>query len=326
MALIQKRISKAGLSKQTVQGTSAAAATYAYGVSGGSLFKLDLAEAEIPLTWSLRDVLGFDRSGVKPSQDVGTVATPSLMGLLLLGILGADTVTGSSAPYTHTITPAAILPYLTAWGFLGSADYFSIVDCKVSSLELSWEAAGKVSVKAEMPGITPAFLASAYTETNQELLATIGYFTAGGGTFSVEGASAQIQGGSIKFDTHIVQPPVASTVLPADVVEGKLEVSYSLKILPTDTSAFRKVYFGAGTAGALSGIATVPRLGAVSCAFTGPTGESLTIASTKVRYAVEFPESSPEGGPAEITLAGTATLPSSGSSVTATLLNAVASY
>ena len=326
MALIQRRISKAGLSKQSVQGTSAAAATFAYGVDGGSVFKLDLTEQEIPLTWSNRDILGFDRSGVKPGQDTGTVATPSLLGLLLLGILGADTVTGSSAPYTHTITPTNILPYLTAWGLLGSADFFSIVDCKVTSLELSWEAAGKVELKISLAGITPAFLASSYTETNQELLATIGYMTAGGGTFTVEGAGANVTGGSIKFDAHIDQPIGAATVVPLDVVEGKLETTWSLKIVPTDTSLFRKVYYGSGAAGALSSIATVPRLGAVSCAFTGPTGESLTIASTKMRYAVEFPESSPDGGPAELTLAGTSTLPSSGPSVTATLLNAVATY
>jgi len=64
----------------------------------------------------------------------------------------------------------------------------------------------------------------------------------------------------------------------------------------------------------------------VSCEFIGPGTDRLTIASPEVRFAVEFPESSPEGGAAELTLAGTSTLPSSGSSVSAVLSNDVPSY
>ena len=324
-SLIQRRLSQAGLAKQTAKGTGASAATYGYGSDGGTLFKLDLDENEIPLTWSNRDILAFDRQGVKPSQSGGALATPSLIGLLLLGVLGADAVTGSG-PYIHTMTPAATLPYLTSFGTFGTADFFSIVDSKVSSLELSWEAAGKVMAKYEIPGCTPAFLAAAPTFTNLEVPSSVGYFTAGGGAFTLESVAATVTGGSIKFDTHIVQPIASATVLPPDVVEGKTEVTYSLKILPTDTHLFREVYFGSAAAGALSSIATTPRLGSVSCSFTGPGTDTLVISSPQMRFMVEFPESSPDGGPAELTLAGTATLPSSGSSVSAVLTNAVPTY
>jgi hypothetical protein len=378
-SIIQRRLSKAGLSKQSAKGSGAASATYAYGVDGGSIFKLDLQEDEFPLTWSNRDVLGFDRKGVKPGQSTGTLATPNLIGLLLLGVLGADTVTApntftitgvtnvtnptvtTSAPhgivagqtvtiasvggavgvngtwvvttvptsttftltmaapgaytsggtvvanYTHTITPAAVVPYLTAWGSFGTADFMSLVDTKASSVELSWEEAGRVMLKQEVPS-------------------GVGYFTAGGGVFQVEGNSFQMGGGSIKFDTHINQPISAATVLPADVIEGELMISWSFKIYPTDTGLFRGVYFGLETAGALTGIANVPRLGALSAQFPGPTNDLLTISSPKAKFMVEFPESNPQGGPAELTLAGVSTLPLAGSSVTATLVNAVSGY
>jgi hypothetical protein len=411
-SLIQRRLSKAGLSKQTAKGSAAAAATFAYGVDGGSIFKVNLEEAEIPLTWSNRDILGFDRSGAKPGQSLGTVATPNLIGLLLLGVLGSDVTSAPTLPWTvtitngtvanpmvittsaahnlvsgqyvyltglngggtgannlswqvtvlsattfsipfnnsgalvsagtvtvttqHTITPAATVPYMTAWGSFGTADFANLVDSKVSSLELSWEQAGKVGVKHEIMSITPAFLASQYTETNLELISALGYYTAGGGGVSIEGNAFNLAGGSIKFDTHIVQPVVAATVLPADVVEGKLEVSYSLKLLPTDTGLFREVVFGANTAGALSGVVAFPRLGDIKVTLPGPfqagatvagaTPYSLTIESTKAKFAVEFPESSPEGGPAELTIAGVATLPASGPSVTATLINGIGAY
>lgn len=329
-SILQKRLSRAGLSRQSAKGTAASAATYGYGVDGGSIFKLDLQEDEIGLTWSNLDILGYDRKGVKPSQDVGSIATANLIGLYLLGALGADTVTGSASPYTHTITPASVLPYLTAWGAFGTADFAQIIDSKVSSLELTWEQAGKLQTKAMIPGITPAFLASQYTETNLEVPSSVGYFTAGGGTFTIEGTTALITGGTIKIDNHIAQPIVSSTVLPADVVEGKREITWSLKILPTDTHLFREVYFGAGTAGALSGMSPYPHYGAISAVFTGPTvggsATSLTLSSSTVRFMVEFPESGPDGGPAELTLAGTSILPSSGASLTATLTNGVSGY
>lgn len=326
MALIPRRLSKCGLSRQTAQGTPAPAATYAFGVGGGSIFKLELVEAEIPLTWSNTDVQGFDRKGVKPVQDISTVATPNLIGLLLLGALGADSVVGSAAPYTHTLTPAPTLPYLTAFGTLGLADFAQITDTKVSSLEMSWEAAGCVAVKANLSGITPAFLAAQYTETNQELLGSVGFFTAGGGVFNVEGLGATVTGGNVKIDNKIDQPAVAATVLPADVIEGERHITWSLKILPSNTALFREVYFGAGTAGALAGIVPFPHLGAISTQFKGPNATTLTIASSSVRFMVEFPESNPSGGAAELTLAGTSVMPVTGPSVTATLLNAVATY
>lgn len=411
-SIIQRRLSRAGLSRQASgKGVAAGAATWGYGVDGGSIFKLELTENEIPLTWSNRDILGFDRQAVKPKQEVGTVATPNILGLFLLGVLGADVVTPNAsipitaatnasttvtatvaasalylgqqitvagaaggtwnttingtwtiasivagtpgvsvtqftfvvsvaptgsytassgsliAAYSHAITSAATVPYMTAWGLFGTADWAEIVDSKVSSAELSWEEAGKVSVKAEIMGITPSFLASAYTETNLEVISQDGYFTAGGGVFTVEGRNYLVHGGSIKFDTHINQPISGATVLPADVVEGKLQVDWSLKILPTSTDLFRETYFGSTAGGALSGIVAFPHLGAVTCQFSGPFGTTLNISSTQVRFAVEFPESNPEGGPAELTLAGTSTLPSGVTpSVSAVLLNQIPAY
>ena len=412
-SLIQRRLSKAGLSKQSAKGSAASGATFAYGVDGGSIFKLDLTEQEIPLTWSNRDILGYDRAGVKPGQSMGTVATPNLIGLLLLAILGSDVTSAPTTPWSltisggtvanpmvittsaahnlvsgqyvyitgmnngatganglswqvtvisattfsinfnntgsaattgtvtvttqHTITPAPTLPYLTAWGSFGTADFAQLTDSKLSSLELSWEMAGKVGVKAEILSITPAFLASQYTESNLEIISTGGYFTAGGGGVSIEGNQFNLAGGSVKIDTHIVNPVVAATVLPADVVEGKLEIDYSLKLLPTDTGLFRETIFGVTTAGALSGVSAFPHIGDIKVTLPGPfqagaaaagsaSPYSLTVESTKTRFAVEFPESSPEGGPAELTLAGVATLPASGPSVTATLINGIGGY
>jgi hypothetical protein len=323
--VIQKRIVKAGLAKQAVKGTPIAAATYAFGVTEGSVFKQEITEAELGLTWGNRSVQGFDRSEMKPKQSMGLVATPNVIGLLLLGVFGTDVVTGAG-PYVHTLTTAPDLPYLTGFGTFGIADWGRIVDCKVSSLELIWAGAGKVIAKVELMGITPSMLGAVYTETNQELIATVGFLAGAGGLFNVEGAAAAVQSGTIKFDNKAVQPGLANTVLPGDVVPAEFEVTYSLKILPSDTKLFREVVFGSGAAGALPTAAISPYLGAIECKFLGPAGSSLDITSTAVKFATEFPEGAAAGGPAEITLAGIASTPAGSPEATAVLTNSVATY
>src|SRR4051812_34624143 len=103
--MLQRRIAKIGLSKQTAKGTAQTAATFAAGVTDGAVLKIDVAENDLASTWSNRTVQGHDRVSVKPAMDFGLIATPSLLGLLLFGALGTDVVTGAG-PYTHTITTA----------------------------------------------------------------------------------------------------------------------------------------------------------------------------------------------------------------------------
>lgn len=392
--MLQRRISKFGLSKQSAKGSAAAAATFAAGVQSGSVFKVDPTDNEIPSTWSNRTVQGFDRVMLKPAIEPVLTATPSLLGLLLFAALGADVVTNSTAttlaasssigatsisstatiatgtviqidtganaevrttgvpsgsgPYTipltglplalahsssaavqtlatHTLTPTADLPYLTGFGRLDT-EYAKLVDGKVSSLEISWADAGKLTAKATIPGLTPSMLAAAPTETNQEQLGIVGFFAAAGGTFLVEGAAAQVKSGTIKIDNQIEQVPVSSAVTPNEVFPGQRNISYSLVLVPQDLSQFREVVFGANTAGALSSIGASPYYGAVDLKFLGSNSQTAEIASPHCRFACAFPDSNPAGGPAEVTLEAVVAQPTSGADTTATVQNFVAAY
>lgn len=322
--MLQRRISKIGLAKQSAKGAAATAATYAAGVTDGSILKVDPTENDLALTWSNRTVQGHDRVAVKPGMTYGLVATPSLIGLLLYAALGADAVTGAG-PYTHVLTPAADLPYLTGFGTLDTTQFSKVVDCKVNTLELSWDLAGALKAKVDMPGLTPSFLGVAYTETNQELIASVGYLDAAGGTFNVEGAAAQITGGSVKIDNHLDQIVLSAAVTPNEVFPGQRDITYSLKIVPQDMALFREVVFGASTAGALSGVATSPYYGAVDLKWLSGAN-SVEITSPHCKFAVAFPDSNPAGGPAEVTLEAVVTQPTSGADTTATVINSVATY
>lgn len=326
--MIQKRIAKCGLSMQSVKGTPESVAQYAYGVTEGSLFKMEITENPLASTWSNRSEMGFDRSLIKPVQSVGLIATPKVIGLLLLGVLGTDVVTGSGAPYTHEMTSAQDLPYLTSFMQFGTADWGRIADCKVSSLEFAWENAGHAKCKTDIMGITPDMLAAAYTETSAEF-PQAGFFAGGGGTFEVEGVAAKIISGSVKFDNKVEQPGLAATTLPADVIPAAFTVTWSLKVLPDDTAFFREVVFGSGAAGALSGVSPSPHRGDIEVRFKDSqnAAHTLDIYCAGAKFACEFPEASPAGGPAEITLAAMGQLgPAGEADVTVTLINGVASY
>lgn len=58
---------------------------------------------------------------------------------ILEAALGAIADAGTG-PYTHTITPAATLPYYSMYREIGGVLYEQFTDCKVSSLEISAEA------------------------------------------------------------------------------------------------------------------------------------------------------------------------------------------
>lgn len=64
-------------------------------------------------------------------------ARPEPLGLLLYAALGSKSVSGASDPFTHTITPAAALPWLTFWRMVGDGTVIEqFVDCRIARLRI----------------------------------------------------------------------------------------------------------------------------------------------------------------------------------------------
>lgn len=320
---LQKRIAFAGLSKQTAKGAGAAAATYGLGIRGGSVLMVNLEQENDGITFASRVSAYDNRLSITPGASIQTRLWPRSAGLLLFGALGGISTTGAG-PYTHTITPGATLPYLTAFAQMDT-EYHKIVDCKINSLSLSWTERAPVEVEYELMGITWTGYTASYTTTNDENGQP--RFIPPGGVFQVDTmsstpATAKIVGGRITINNGLVPIPLSAAVTPDDLMEAEAALEVELRLMPDATTEWRKIITGSGSGTAATGTEIY---GSFKEKFTIDASNDLEIGSTKVAFLADYPEADPAGGPAEVTLTGRIKKPA-GAAMTATLVNSVATY
>jgi hypothetical protein len=321
---LQKRIAGTGISKQTAKGAPAASATYGLGIRGGSPLMLDLQQENDEITFSSRVSAYDNRLSITPGASIQTRLWAASGGLLLYGALGAISDSGVG-PYTHTITPGATLPYLTHFAQFDT-EYHKIADCKVNQLELAWTERSPIEVTYELMGITWTGYTGSYTVTNDE--SGNARFIPPGGTFQVDTnsgtpATAKIAGGRITINNNLVPIPLSASTLPDDVFEAEAALEVELRLIPTDTTEWRKIVTGTNVGTAAAGTEIY---GSFSEKFTIDANTELTLASTRVAFLADYPEADPSGGPAELTVVGRIKKPAATPAFTATLKNAVASY
>lgn len=324
---LQSAIAKVGVAKQTGKGSAASAPEYGHGVTDGSVLNVDVQQDLDDLTSGSRTSAGVIRTGVMSGQEFTTRAFPGSVGLYLYGALGAKAVTGTApGPYTHVLTPGSgDLPYLTVFGTLDS-NIYSVRDFKVDEIGFSFDGTSPVEMNVTGMGTVLGFPV-AFTPVTDET--SVAYLRTAGGTFSVDvdggsgtAATSRITSGSITMSNNLDPIMLSASIVPDDVFPGRLEVSCSFDIVPDDLNLWRTIVTGSSGGTTASGS---PVYGSFSVQFTDGTN-TLTLAATKVAFTTEFPAADPAGGAVTLTLEGIAVQPSGGSSITATLVNSVASY
>lgn len=320
---LQKRIAFVGIAKQTAKGAAAASATYGLGVRGGSVLMVDLQQENDAITFASRVSSYDNRTGINPGASIQTRAWPRSIGLLLYGALGSISTSGVG-PYTHTITPGSTLPYLTFFSQFDT-EYHKIADCKVNVLNIAWTERSPVEVDFDLMGVTWTGYTASYTTTNDENGQS--RFIPPGGVFQVDTSSgtpvtAKIAGGRIGINNNLVPIALSASASPDDVFEAEAALEVELRLIPTDTTEWRKII--TGTSGGTAAVGT-EIYGSFSTKFTIDAGNDLTLAATRVAFMADYPEADPSGGPAEITVTGRIKKPA-GAALTATLINSVTSY
>lgn len=324
MTVLQKRIAGLGISKQTAKGSAASTpAQFGLGVRSGSILRVDIDQESDAISFSSRISGDENRLAVTPGAACVTRAWPKSIGLLLFAALGGESVTGAG-PYTHTITPAADLPYLTVFTQLDT-EYHKVADCKVNRLSITWNEREPLEVEVEFMGITWTGYTAAWTATTDENGQV--RFIPPGGVFQVDAASgtpatAPITGGTITINNNLVPVPLSVSTLPDDQAVALQEIEYSLKLAPANTTEWRKIV--TGSAGGTSPTGQ-PVYGSASSKFTIDAQNDLTIVSTRIGFLADYPEMDPAGGPAELTLTGRVKKPA-GAAMTCTLINQQATY
>lgn len=320
---LQKRIAFAGLAKQTAKGAAAASPTYGLGVRGGSTLMVDLQQENDEITFASRVSSYDNRLAINPGAAIQTRLWPRSAGLLFYGALGAIATTPGT-PNNHVITPGATLPYLTHFGQLDT-EYHKVADCKVNTLSVGWSERSPVEVEYELIGITATLYTASWTATNDENGQS--RFIPPGGTFQVDTSSgtpatAAITGGTLTINNNLVPIPLSAAVTPDDVMEAEAALDIELRLMPSDSTLWRKIVTGSGAGTAPQGAEVY---GSFSVFFTIDASTDLTLSADRVAFLADYPEADPAGGPAELTLTGRIKKPT-GAAFTAELNNSVASY
>jgi hypothetical protein len=280
----------------------------------------EITEGDLNTTWSTRMIEGFERTEVRTTAELNAIATKGLIGQLLLAACGGHTVAGTG-PYTHTLVEGSPLNYYTVFG-REQDTYLAVHDAQCNRLELTFDRTQALRANSQWMGTDALILGTPWTATADERVQT-GYYNMGGGAFTIDGASANIQRGSIVIDNHHAPIPAAFQVTPIDVYPGALTVEMSFTVIPDDLSLWRKVVFGSaiGTAG----ISPVPYYGTVHQAWKSGT-DTLTFDTPAVKFMVAFPEANPEGGPVELEIEAKTAVNLAGAAFTWTLINGIATY
>jgi hypothetical protein len=82
---------------------------------------------------------------------------PDSIALLWHAALGANGNAGAGDPWTHTATPATVLPYLTIWRTVGGVIFEQFVDCKINTLAVDGQAGAPLLVTIDVLGISSTF-------------------------------------------------------------------------------------------------------------------------------------------------------------------------
>lgn len=319
---IQTAVATVGVAKQTAKGAAAANPTFLFGISDGPTIKTDTKQERSKLTSGTRAAPGVDRTSFEPGMDYKQRAHVASLPLLLYAALGGKATTGAG-PYTHVLTPAAVLPYLTFFGTLDGLNT-SVADCRIDELTLSFDGPGPVEVAVAANGTTIGFPAT-ITPTTDETRAP--YFAAAGGTFKLDVASgtpvaAAVKSGELKLKNSVDPIQLASSISPNDVMPGALEIDVSMTVVPEDFGLWRTIT--TGSAGGTT-IRESVLYGSMEWDFTNGTN-TFVLACPRVAFVTEVPDSDAGGGAAEADLSGIVVLPLSGAQITATCVNTTASY
>lgn len=255
---------------------------------------------------------------------------PENAGLYAAAILGIDTVTGASDPYTHTITSAGTSGHWsTWWQKVGSAvgpEREAYIDCKIAKLTLSSTFADKVLVgEMDIQSLSPARTFT--TDASKTENTSDPYFhTEATGSFSFDSTTIQeITESTLEVDTQM-KPFYGDSVSPLQLIEGKGMITRSFKSIVTDDTLakFRKAVYNSATPSSSTNPSASVFYASMTQVFTRSATRTLTITTPNVAIDPETMEVAPkpEGGEIELTMGGNCLKSGATAALTITALSA----
>ena len=319
MALMEQRVEGAWVAKQTAKGTVVATAIKRLRKAGGGMGVTRDDGAEVYSDGQrFGDRVDYVNTLVGEGNPVAMAQT-GVLGYLVYLMMGAETVTGAAAPFTHTVTPAGTGFWFGAWKRVGETviQRQRFNDCRMRSLRIEGSSANKV-VKAtpDFVSLDPGEIVA--TDPVKADDATVPWkHTEGEGRYLIDGTIHRGLASWAIVLNDAVTPGYGDSVVPFDVGFGMSEVQLdglSLLLDPQGKDWYdRQTYGSVNPAAGVKPLRDLPALGSFEVDLlrgTGVTLEEFKATIPSARWAAPGPfEGNPEGGVPEIPMAASARVP-----------------
>jgi Phage tail tube protein len=323
---LDSKIGLFGLAKQSVKGTQVSPPLYGHGLSSGGLSHARDVAAQ-KLSSGARTSGNAILSGQTPGANPQSPAYVTALGLYLLAVMGADTVSGSGT-YTHTYSHSA-LAWFSLYQSLGGSEYLSVYDAKCQDLKLSWTGDEPLVLDSTWVAQSIKPNQGSWTATNS-LDQSSAFFVPAGGTFSFDTAGAAVTATVLSGDvtiTNTIDKQIASgSTLPAVTQEGEAEPACTLVVVPDNLREWQQAITGT-TSGATA--SEIPIYGQLSLQFVQAMGGAATLAITAARvlWDCAYPNPDTAGAAVQLSWAGLPLAATAASTpLVFALTNSVASY
>lgn len=315
MAGISSAIGYIGAAKQTIKGTAIANPANKWPLAARPSLRPVKTRQRYTATDTGRDLGPAYTSQMLVQGDFQVYCEPQSIASLLYYALGANADSGTTPNYTHTLTPANDLPWVTFFRMVGAVVFEQFIDCKVTSLRIEGSAGNALLVTISVIGIQSTFSAADFTGT---IIQPSGYlYPEGFGTLKLDTVAQPIQDFALEINNNL-SPFQADNYTLQDVDPGKREITLSFTMRLTGAIAapdYRAFFYGSDVGTVLS---PVVAMHAFDFTFTRVAVNTLLqILAPQVEYASVPIDADPGGAPIEVAVSGTVERPAGGTILTA---------
>jgi len=171
-------------------------------------------------------------------------ARPDMSGFFVAAALGNATIAGSSSPWSHTVSGAETLPWLSVEKNINNQIIERLQDCKVNSFEISAEASQPVKCNVNLMGIS----ASGRTQVLSDTYETDNPWIFYQGAFTIDGVpDNKIQKFSLRINNNL-QEVFTDDICRNDILEGNRDIELDFTLVYNNQNKFNQIYYG-GSAG-----------------------------------------------------------------------------
>jgi hypothetical protein len=246
--MVAGNVANARFNFQASQGTPAATSAYGVQLAGGSL-PMGMGEnayfEETTGAQMRSDVYAVNRSGGGTFE---VLCRPKAIAGLLYAILGTDTPSGASDPWTHAITHNPTMPWLTWWSHLGGLDFDELSDSKLSQLVISGESGQPLRASCTLVSMRPRHQTTQETAAAVEIGDALVFYD-GDGALLLEGAAVASIGSFTCTINRNVIPVYGDGLTPIDLAEGLFTVEWQIGRLYASSAIRKRVMYGAASPG-----------------------------------------------------------------------------